>query len=63
MLVRERLSDRKIEQYRKRGFYSAEYRKARRELMNRNAFRDEMNRITSGNFFEADDGRLIYSPI
>lgn len=63
MLIRGRLSDRKIEQYRKQGFYSSEYRQARKQRMKRKVFREEMNRVSSGNFFEAEDGRLIYSPI
>lgn len=63
MLIRGNLTDRKIEEYRKRGFYTAEYRDARKKLMEQKHFNRAMNRISSGNFFEADDGRLIYNPL
>jgi len=58
MLVRGRLSDKKIEQYRKRGFYSAEWQKARKEYWERKEARRR-----SGNFDQTTDGRLIYNPL
>lgn len=61
ILLRGKLTDRKIEYYRKRGFYSNEFREMRRDLwMKRKSKRDD-NRI--GNFVKTGDGRLIYSPI
>lgn len=59
MMRRGRLTDRKIAQYERKGFYSAEYRAARKELMERKA-KKQLNR--SGNFDVAGDGRLIYNP-
>lgn len=61
MLIKGNLTDKKIENYRKRGFYSSEYRIARKKLMDQKSFERNMNRAC-GNFFEAEDGRLIYSP-
>lgn len=55
LMRRALLTDRKIEQYRKRGFYDPEYRKARKE------FAEKKHRKRSGNFVESD-GRMIYSP-
>jgi hypothetical protein len=58
MLVRGRLTDRKINYYSKRGWYANEFRAARRELMaNKKARREKRE----GNFI-SDRGRLIYSP-
>lgn len=62
MLIKGTLTDRKIEDYRRRGFYTSEYRTARKKLMDQKTLRNNMNRA-SGNFFEAEDGRLIYNPI
>jgi hypothetical protein len=55
MLVLGPLTDRKIEKYAQRGWYSAEFRQARRERWQRKGKRD-------GNFVERD-GRMIYSPV
>lgn len=49
------LTDRKIEKYRELGFYSEEYRTARRERMKRKSTR-------VGNFIKSNDGKLIYCP-
>lgn len=51
------LTDRRIEFYKKRGFYSAELRQARKELQDRK----RMKRL--GNFITAADGRQVYSPL
>lgn len=62
MLIRGNLTDRKIEEYRKRGFYSSEYRIARKKLMDQKTFERNMN-MAGSNFVQAEDGRLIYNPI
>ncbi len=54
------LTDRKIDRYEKLGYYSPEYRAARRELQERKAAK-RANR--QGNFDIASDGRLIYRPL
>ena len=58
--VRKRLTDRKIAEYERRGFYSEEYREARRELWAKQAAKRQS--LRNGNFVERD-GRLIYSPL
>lgn len=59
MLVRRGyLTDKKIAEYEKAGWYSAAFRDARRELMQKKAAK-RMKR--EGNFLN-DGGRLIYSP-
>lgn len=55
MLVRGRLTDKKIAQYAKRGWYSSEYRAARRERMKSK----HSKRVGA---FLVVDGRMIYSP-
>ena len=55
MLIRGRLTDKKIAAYERRGWYSAEYRSARRELMEKKKVRREGN-------FSLREGRMIYSP-
>lgn len=55
MLIRGRLTDKKIEHYRKHGWYSQQFKDARRELMQKKRSR------RSGAFLE-HEGRLIYSP-
>lgn len=57
VIRRGKLTDRKIAQYEKRGYYSADYRQARRELWQRQA-----KKKRSGNFDISEDGRLIYRP-
>lgn len=56
LLRKKLLTDKKIRQYEARGFYSAEYREARKRVQ-------EAKRRRKGNFVMADDGRLIYSPM
>lgn len=55
------LTDKLIEKYRSLGYYSVEYREARKKLMQRKATTKAFNRA-SGNFFQGADGRLIYNP-
>ena len=55
MIMRGPLTDKRIEHYQQRGFYSAEYKAARRELMAKRAAKRD------GNWVERD-GRWIYSP-
>lgn len=59
MLVRKKLTDRKIEQYRKKGWYSEEFRQSRRELIEKKASK---NMRREGSFLN-DKGRLIYNPL
>jgi hypothetical protein len=49
------LTDKKIDAYVKRGFYSEDFREFRRQRMQKKSRRD-------GNFLRADSGRLIYNP-
>lgn len=58
LMRRGKLTDRKIAQYERKGFYSVEYRTARRELQERKA----KKRARNGSFDVAEDGRLIYNP-
>lgn len=53
----KRLTDRKISQYQKRGFYSDDFRQQRREMQ------EKKKRRRTGNFDVSDDGRLIYRPV
>ena len=55
IMGRGELTDRKIDKYIKAGFYSAEFREARRALMAKKAKRQ-------GNFIQTESGKLIYSP-
>ena len=50
------LTDKKIAKYQKLGYYSAEFKEARKELQAR-------KRKRKGNFVESEDGRLVYSPL
>lgn len=59
MLIRGRLTDKKIADYEKRGFYSDEYRTARKDRMIK-AMQKRMER--RGNFLKGENGRMIYSP-
>lgn len=59
MLIRGELTDRKIDRYIKLGYYTAEYRKARKEYWQKQSER----RRRLGNFDQAEDGRLIYNPL
>lgn len=58
MMRRGKLTDRKIAQYERKGFYSPEYRLARKELMER---KSKKQLARSGNF-DLVDGRLIFNP-
>lgn len=62
------LTDKRIRHYIKLGYYTAEFKEARRKLMQRKVAHIKMNRAADtfiekriGNFIE-QDGRLIYSP-
>lgn len=60
-IVRKLLTDKQIEKYRRMGFYSAEFKQARKELQDmRKRRRDERRR--DGNFVR-DGDRLIFSPL
>lgn len=56
LIVRGPLTDAMIEKYRQRGYYSAEFKRARREHMAKKAAK------RNGNFVEVD-GRPVYSPL
>lgn len=56
MIVRGKLTDKKVARYEKMGFYSLEYRKLRKERMEKKA------KARTSNFVE-NSGRLIYSPL
>jgi hypothetical protein len=58
LLRRGFLTDRKIEQYRKAGWYSEAYRTARRELMDK---KQKQREAREGGFVRVE-GRLIYAP-
>jgi len=55
-VVRGKLTDRKIEQYIKEGYYTAEFKEERKKLMDRKRARRQ------GNFNLVDD-RMIYNPL
>jgi hypothetical protein len=66
LALRGPLTDRKIEKYKKAGFYTLEYREARKKAMAKKAFAYNANQATKtferkGNFTEIG-GRLIYTP-
>lgn len=57
-IVKGLLTDRKIEAYQKRGWYSSEFKEERRKFQEKKrAFK------RAGNWLESDDGRSIYSPL
>lgn len=58
LAMRGRLTDRKIGEYRKRGWYSEDFKAARRDMMAR---KEAKRAKREGNFLN-DGGRLIYSP-
>lgn len=60
LIRRGPLTDRKLAKYEKLGWFSPEFKKARKEAMDKKSFKKEMNRAC-GPFFERE-GRLIYSP-
>lgn len=60
LLVRGKLTDRKIEKYMAEGWYSQEVKDMRRE---RQARRNAKKMKRDGSFLIAADGRKIYSPI
>lgn len=55
---RKPLTDKKIQKYIEQGYYSAEYRKARKELQVRKA---KAKRV--GNFIESEPGKFVYAPL
>ena len=59
MLIRGPLTDRKIKKYEAQGWYSAEFKQARKAKMENKRIKTHLRRVS--NFFE-HDGRLIYSP-
>ena len=54
------LTDRKISEYQRRGFYSQEYRDARREHWRR---KEGKHATRSGNFLIHSDGTLVFCPV
>lgn len=62
MLIRGPLTDRKIEQYRKRGFYSEELKATRRDFQAKKKAKREARDKSNQNFIERD-GRLVFSPL
>lgn len=58
LIMRGPLTDRKIEQYRKEGWYSENHRNNRREFQ---AKQRENAKFRDGNFLR-DGDRMIYSP-
>lgn len=60
-LIRGPLTDKKIDFYRKRGWYDPEFQEARRELMAKKKAKRDAKR--DGSFLKMPDGRLIYSPL
>ncbi len=60
LMRRAPLTDRKIAEYEKRGYYSQEYRQARRDLQQR---KEAKRMQRQGNFDISSDGRLIYRPM
>lgn len=59
-LIRGKLTDKAIEKYREKGWYSQEFRDARRELMQK---KQAKRAKRDGSFLITDEGRMIYSPL
>lgn len=59
LIVKGELTDRKIKQYQKRGWYSQEFKDARKEFLAKKANR----RAKRDGSFLSEGGRLIYSPL
>jgi len=59
-LIGGKLTDKAISNYQERGWYTSEFKEARRELMEKKRIKREGKR--TGSFIEKK-GRLIYSPI
>lgn len=57
MLRGKKLTDRKIAQYEKLGYYSAEFKRMRREVQER-----KRDRSREGSFDINESGRMIYNP-
>jgi len=55
------LTDKKIARYERAGFYSVEFRTARKELWERRAAKRQSKR--DGNWLLFADGRKVYSPV
>lgn len=60
-LMGKPLTDWKIAEYKRRGYYSAAFREARADLLRRKRIRHEVRSKRQGLFIERE-GRLIYSP-
>lgn len=58
MLRRSKLTDKQIRKYEEQGWYSVEFKEARRERM----LKQSKSRKREGNFDVAEGGRLIYRP-
>ena len=58
MLIRGPLTDRKINEYAKRGWYSSEYKAARRDRMNKQRSKQA---VREGSFLRTGN-TLIYAP-
>lgn len=56
-IIGQPLTDKRIAHYEARGYYSAEFREARRQHM---AKKSKVRR--AGNFMTLEDGRMVYSP-
>lgn len=56
------LTDKKIDQYAKRGYYSLEFQAARRQLWQNRAAKHASNPTKKHEHFDTLDGRLIYHP-
>lgn len=63
MILKGPLTDRKIGQYQRQGFYSEEYRTARRERQAKKAERRNRGLRREGNLLVRQDGSPIYSPL
>lgn len=61
MIMRGPLTDKKIADYEARGFYSAAFQQARREMWSRRKAKQDERAKRSGNF-DFIEGRLIYNP-
>lgn len=63
-IVKGPLTDKKIDSYAERGWYSQSFQEARRELWQKQATkRAERQARRDGNFLIHKDGRKVYSPL
>lgn len=63
MILKGPLTDRKIGQYQRQGFYSQEFRQARRDRQAKKAEKRNRGLRREGSFLVGTDGRQIYSPL